>query len=96
VIPRDVIGRLDAVLFDEFRELLRRALEGELRVTRLGGSYGEHLAAYLEHEIGAPLNVLRCIGKGEAVLAKAVEVHGWTLYTGGPLKPAQRDLAPLR
>ena len=75
VIARDVVGRLDVLVFDELGEFLGRALERHLRLARGQAGDGEHLAADLEDQIGPPLHVLGGVRERQTVLAQRFEIH---------------------
>src|SRR5215831_2371091 len=64
--------------FGELSEILVRGFKGKADWRRDEGGDGEHLTAYLEQKIIAPLNLLGSSGEREAELAQLFDVHGTT------------------
>ena len=72
--PREIGRRDDAISFDQLREPLRCALEGN-GVRRFETDDGKHLAADAEDQIVVPLDVFRRVGQGTADGADGVNGH---------------------
>src|SRR6202035_5772558 len=64
---------MDVLMLDQFRESLRGALQTEARMIQ--PEHDKNLAANLEAEIVAPLQVFRGLGKCQAKFSNCIDIH---------------------